>query len=145
MHKCLFPADAVFFNFLTYSFRFSSTEDRDTFTQEIDLCVISCLDILKAISSKCNFKALRDCLHSIETWVSVLGRSAVLEEEKKRMSDKIKQTVVESLEVVKRWLKKNLISSKFPWYSPTETEKELEVINNYIFNESTIELSRQHF
>ena len=131
MHKCLFPADAVFFNFLTYSFRFLSTEDCDTFTQEIDLCVISCLDILKAISSKCNFKALRDCLHSIETWVSVLERSVVLEQEKKWVSDKMKQTVVESLEVVKKSLKKNLlISSKIPWYRPTETEKELEVINN---------------
>jgi len=131
MHKCLFPANAVFLNFLTYPFRFSSTEDRDSFTQEIVLCVISCLDILKAISSNCNFKALRDCLHSIETWVSELERSAVLEQEKKRMSDKVKQTVVESLEVVKKSLKKNLlISSKIPCYSPTETEKELEVINN---------------
>jgi len=38
---------------------------------------------------------------------------------------------VESLEVVKKSLKKNLlISSKIPCYSPTETEKELEVINN---------------
>ena len=131
MHKCLFPADAVFFNFLTYSFRFLSTEDCDTFTQEIDLCVISCLDILKAISSNCNFKALRDCLHSIETWVSVLERSVVLEKEKKWMSDKMKQTVVEILEVVKKSLKKNLlISSKIPSFSPTETEKELEVINS---------------
>lgn len=131
MHKCLFPADAVFFNFLTFSFRFLSTEDCDTFTQEIDLCVISCLDILKAISSNCNFKALRDCLHSIETWVSVLERSVVLEKEKKWMSDKMKQTVVESLEVVKKSLKKNLlISSKIPWFSPTQTEKELEVINS---------------
>lgn len=117
-----------FLNFLTYSYRLSSAENRDTFTQEAVLCVSSCLDILKALSSNCNFKALCDCLHSIETWVSVLERSVVLEQEKKQMSNKIKQTVVESFEIVKKSLKKNLlISSKIPWYSSAETEKELEV------------------
>lgn len=108
--------------------RFSSTEDHITLNQEVVLCAISCLKILKAISSNCNFKLLCHCLHSIEAWVSVLDKSTMLEQEEKRMSEKMKQMVVESFEVVKKWLKKNVfLSSKIPWYSKDETEKELEV------------------
>ena len=115
--------------FYSYLFiRCSSTEDHITWNQEAALCVFSCLHILKAISSRCNCKLLCDCLRSIEAWVSVLDKTAVPEQEKKRMWDKMKQMVEESFEVVKKWLKKNVFSSsKIPWYSTTETEKELEV------------------
>lgn len=108
--------------------RFSSTEEHITLNQEVVLCVISCLKILKAISSSCNLKLLCDCLHSIEAWVSVLDKSTLPEQEEKRMSGKMKEMAVESFEVVKKWLKKNVfLSSKFPWYSKDKTEKELEV------------------
>ncbi|KAL9988278.1 hypothetical protein ACROYT_G002709 [Oculina patagonica] len=105
-----------------------SAEDQNTFTQEAVLCVSSCLDILKAISSNCNLKLLCDCLRSIGMWVSVLAKTAVLDQEGKRMSDKIKQMVVESFDIVKKSLKKNLMmSSKIPCYNTAETEKELEL------------------
>lgn len=108
--------------------RFASTEDHITFNQEVLLCVISCLNILKVISSDCNFKLLCDCLRSIEVWVSVLDKSTVPEQEGRRMSDKMKEMVVESFDVVKKWLQKFVfLSSKIPWYNKDETEKELEV------------------
>ena len=106
--------------------RFVSAEDHITFSQEALLCAISCLNILKAVSSDCNFKLLCDCLRSIEVWISVLDNSTVPEQEKKRLTDKMKQMVAESFDVVKRWLKK-FLSSKIPSYSKDETEKELEV------------------
>ena len=108
--------------------RFVSIEDHITFSQEVLLCVISCFNILKAVSSYCNFKLLCDCLRSIEVWVSVLDKSTVPEHEEKRLTDKMKQMVAESFDVVKNWLKKSVfLSSKIPWYSKDKTEKELEV------------------
>lgn len=116
-------------NFFT---RFVSTEDHITFSQEALLCVISCLNILKAVSSDCNFKLLCDCLCSIEVWFSVLHKSTVPEQEEKQLTDKMKQMVAESFDVVKKWLKKFVfLSSKIPWYSKDETEKELEVHTFY--------------
>lgn len=113
--------------------RFASAEDHITFNQEAHLCVISCLSILKAVSSDCNFKLLCDCLRSIEVWVSVLDRSTVPEQEEKRMTDKTKQMVAESFDVVKTWLKKFVfLSCTIPWYSKDETEKELEVHIYYL-------------
>lgn len=108
-----------------------STEDHITFSQEALLCVISCLNILKVVSSDCNFKLLCDCLRSIEVWFSVLDKSTVPEQEEKQLTDKMKQTVAESFDVVKKWLKKVFLSSKIPWYSKDETEKELEVHTFY--------------
>ena len=113
---------------MLFFIRFSSTEDQITLNQEAVLCVISCLKILKAISSNCNFKLLCDCLRSIEAWVSVLNISTLLEQEEKRKSEEMKQMVVESFEVAKKWLKKHVfLSSTIPWYSIAKTEKELEV------------------
>ena len=109
-----------------------STADHITFSQEALLCVISSLNILKAVSSNCNFKLLCDCLHSIEVWFSVLDKSTVPEQEEKQLTDKMKQMVAESFNVVKKWLKKFVfLSSKIPWYSKDETEKELEVHTFY--------------
>ena len=108
--------------------RFVSTEDYITFSQEALLCVISCLNILKAVSSDCNFKLLCDCLRSIEVWVSLLDNSTVPEQGEKGLADKIKQMVAESFDVVMKWLRKSVFfGSKIPWYSKDETEKELEV------------------
>ena len=108
--------------------RFVSTEDHITFSQEALLCSISCLNILKAVSSDCNFKLLCDCLRSIEVWISVLDNSTVPEQEEKRLTNKMKQMVAESFDVVKKWLKKFVFhGSKIPWYDKNETEKELEV------------------
>ena len=108
--------------------RFVSAEDHITFSQEALLCAISCLNILKAVSFDSNFKLLCDCLRSIEVWISVLDNSTVPEQEKKRLTDKMKQMVAESFVVVKRWLKKFVfLSSKIPSYSKDKTEKELEV------------------
>ena len=105
------------------------TEDHITFSQEALLCVISCLNILKAVSSDCNFKLLCDCLRSIEVWFSVLDKSTVPEREEKQLTDKMKQMVAESFDVVKKWLKKRLLGT-ITCYIKDETEKELEV---YIF------------
>lgn len=108
--------------------RFVSTEDHISFSQEALLCAISCLSILKAVSSDRSFKLLCDCLRSIEVWVSVLDNSTVPEPEEKQLTDKMKQMVAESFEVVKKWLKEFVfLGSKIPWYSKDETEKELEV------------------
>lgn len=108
--------------------RFVSAQDHITFSQEALLCVISCLNILKAVSSDCSFKLLCDCLRSVEVWVSVLDNSTVPEPEEKRLTDKMKQMVAESFDVVKKWLEKFVFwGSKIPRYSKDETEKELEV------------------
>jgi len=58
----------------------------------------------------------------------VLDNSTVPEPEEKRLTDKMKQMVAESFDVVKKWLEKFVFwGSKIPRYSKDETEKELEV------------------
>jgi len=58
----------------------------------------------------------------------VLDNSTVPEPEEKQLTDRLKQMVAESFDVVKKWLKKFVFfGSKIPWYSKDETEKELEV------------------
>ncbi|KAJ7355101.1 hypothetical protein OS493_027890 [Desmophyllum pertusum] len=82
----------------------SSAEDHITLYQEALLCVISCLHILKAISSHCDFKQLWHCLRSIEVSIPVLSKTAVPEKEDK--SEKMKQMVVECCEVVEKCLER---------------------------------------
>ena len=117
--------------------RISSAEDHITLYQEALLCVISCLHILKAISSHCDFEQLCHCLRNIKVSISVLSKTAVPEKEDEK-SEKMKQMVVDGCEVVEKWLeRKNVLSSKIPGNNITETEKEL-VVNIYLYNYSLV-------
>lgn len=63
------------------------------------------------------------------TWVSMLEKTDLPDQERKRISDKIKQVVLDSFEIVKKSLKKNLLISRtILCYVTDETEKELEVM-----------------
>lgn len=107
--------------------RFSSADDLVILKEEANLCAISCLRILKAVcNSNGKLPLLLDCLHSTETCLSVLDKALVLEQEEKQKFDQSRKVVVESFEVVKKWLKKTLLS-KIPCYIMDGTQKELEV------------------
>lgn len=124
--------------------RFVSAEDHITFSQEALLCAISCLNILKAVSCDCNFKLLCDCLRSIEVWISVLDNSTVPEQEEKRLTNKTKQMVPESFDVVKKWLQKSIfLCSKILCYSKDKTEEELKV--HIIYFDYLIPIVQQSF
>lgn len=58
----------------------------------------------------------------------MLEKTDALDKERKWISHKMKQAVVDSFEIVKKSLKKNLlISSKILCYATAESEKELQV------------------
>jgi len=129
----------LFFNLF---FRFSSPDDQAVWKQEAILCAISCLRILKAVSSsRCKLQLLLDCLHSIETCISVLENTSVLDQEGKQTSEEAKKVTLESFEAVKKWLKKALLS-KIPFYVTAETEKELEVYMLGLFNSMILNSSQ---
>ena len=126
----------MYYHFITinhhtfYTFvwiRFSSADDQVVFKQEVILCAISCWRILKAVyNSNCNIQLLLDCLHSIETCISVLDETAVPEQEVKQTFEQVQKVVAACFEVVEKWLKKKLFG-KIACYTTTETEKELQV------------------
>ena len=106
--------------------RFSASDDQATLKQEANLCVMSCLQILQAIYSHCKFNLLCDCLRSIEMWMSALHKKT--EQEENQMTKDMTRVVVDSFEVVKKWLKKNVVLTRtIPCYIIVETDKELEV------------------
>ncbi|PFX29705.1 E3 ubiquitin-protein ligase RNF213 [Stylophora pistillata] len=101
----------------------TASDDQAKSKQEASLSVLSCLQILAAVSSNCDFNLLCVCLHSIEIWISVLCRST--EQGEKHKTKDITGVVVDSFEVVKKWLNKTL-TSIIPCYDIAETNKELE-------------------
>ena len=104
--------------------RSTVSDDQATLKEEASLSVLSCLQILAAVSSACDFNLLCDCLRSIETWVSVSCRRP--EQGENHMTKDIARVVLDSFEVVKKWLKKKLMGT-IPCYAIVETNKELEV------------------
>lgn len=104
--------------------RSADCDDQATLKQEASLSVLSCLKILAAVSSACDFNLLCGCLRSIETWVSVSCRRT--EQGESHMTKDITRVVVESFDVVKKWLKKKLMST-IPRYYIAKTNEELEV------------------
>ena len=106
--------------------RFSSADAYVSLNQEAVLCAISCFRILKAVSSSCDFNLLLDCLRSIEMWITVLEKTAILEQDGTQTFQQMEKVVVESFDIVKKWLKKSL-SPKISCYTVSDTNKELEV------------------
>ena len=104
--------------------RSTVSDDQATLKQEASLSVLSCLQILAAVSSACDFNLLCDCLRSIETWVSVSCWRT--ERGESHVTKDITRAVVESFDVVKKWLKKKL-ESTIPWFYIAKTNEELEV------------------
>ena len=120
------PVAESFF-FTSFPLRCPSADDLVILKQEAILCAKSCLQILKAlVNSRCEIQLLLDCLRSIGTYISEEGNTGVLEKEDKNCSKQTSKIVGESFEVVKKWLKKTLLS-KLPCYLTSETDKELEV------------------
>ena len=122
---CFFPQ--MMFSFLPFLIRSTLSDDQATLKQEASLSVLPCQQILATVSSSCDFNLLCDCLRSIKTWVSVSCRRT--EQGESHMTKDIKRVVVDSFEVVKKWLKGKLIST-FPCYSVADTNKELEVFKS---------------
>ena len=120
------------FRFPSFSLRCLSSDDLVILKQEAILCAKSCLQILKAlVDSRCKGQLLLDCLRSIGTCISEVDKTAVVEKEDKNSSEQTSKLVVESFEVVKKWLKKTFLG-KFPLYFTSETEEELEVMQVYL-------------
>lgn len=74
----------------------------------------------------------------------MLDNSTVPEQEEKGLTAEMRQMVAESFDIVKKWLKKFIfLSSKIPWYSKEETEKELQV--HVFYFDSLIPIVQQSF
>lgn len=107
--------------------RFSVPGDNVVWNQEVVLCCISCLRILRAVcNSKCSMKVLRDGLHSLESCISILLKTAVTEQEEEEAFNKVQKFVADCFEIINKWLKENLLR-EIPCYLKDETEKELKV------------------
>lgn len=59
-------------------------------------------------------------------WITVLEKTAILEQDGTQMFQQIETVVVESFDIVKKWLQKSL-SPKSSCYTVSDTNKELEV------------------
>ena len=93
-------------------------------TQEANLCAKSCLCILKTVSSSCKFNLLLECLHSMAMWVAILQKVPSLEADDAMRE--IENMVKETIDAVKKWLKK-FLSEQIPCYNTADTNKELQV------------------
>ena len=67
----------------------------------------------------------------------------MLKHEEKQTCQKMEQVVVESFDVVKKWLKKSLLS-KIPCYTIPDTEKELEVCTLLLILSFMVCFEQQH-
>lgn len=116
-----------------FSTRILSTEDLAASYQEAVLCVTSCFRVLKAVSDFSEVSLLLDCLRSIETWIAVLDKTAILEHDSTQTFEKMEQVVVDSFDIVKKWLEKSLLGP-IPCYNTADANKELEVgVSLYIY------------
>lgn len=113
-----------------FSDSFSPTDAHAPSHQEGILCAKSSLRILRAVSSFCKFNLLLECLRSIETWINLLEKIAVLEYDDPQTFKEMEKVVVESFDVVNVWLKKSL-SSKIPCYTAADTNEELQVCKGW--------------
>lgn len=107
--------------------RFSFPGDNVVWNQEVVLCCISCLRILRAVcNSKCSMQVLRDGLHSLESCISMLLKTAVTEGEEEEAFNKVQKFLADCFEIINKWLKENLLPG-IPCYLKDEAEKELKV------------------
>ena len=110
------------------SLRLSDPDERAILIEEADLCVTSCLHILKSVTeSSSNFDLVLECVKGIEACVSLLQDRVMFDKEHKRPVEKMKRMVDESFKVSIKWCKRHLFSYLFPCYPIDETEKELQV------------------
>ena len=110
------------------SLRLSDPNERAILIEEADLCVTSCLRILKSVTHSYNdFDLVLECLKSVEACVSFLQDRVMLDKENKRQVEKMKDMVRESFQVSIKWCKRHLFSYSFPCSPMDETEKELQV------------------
>lgn len=87
---------------------------------------MSCFRVLKAVYSSSKTNLLLDCLRSIEAWIAVLDKTALLEHNSTQAFKKMEQVVLDSFDIVEKWLKTSLVST-IPCYNTSDTNKELEV------------------
>ena len=110
------------------SLRLTDADERAVLIEEADLCVTSCLRILKSVTESRNkFDLVLECLKSIEACVSLLQDRAMLDKENKRPVEKMKHMVGESFQISIKWCKEYLYKHYFPCYIMDDTEKELQV------------------
>lgn len=110
------------------SLRLSDPDERAVLIEEANLCVTSCLRILKSVTeSRSNFDLVLECVKGIEACVSHLQDRVMLDKENKRPVEKMKHMVGESFQVSIKWCKKYLYNHYFPCYIMDDTEKELQV------------------
>ena len=119
-------------NFILFlCIRSSAAGDQATLKDEVLLCAKSCLEILRAVSnSYSSFDLLLNCLHGIEACISSLDKTYVTAQDESKPVENKKLLVEESVEIVKKWLKKSL-NSQISCYHIAETEIELEVCFNF--------------
>ena len=125
------------------SFRLSDPDERAILNEEADLCVTSCLHILKAVTkSYSNYDLVLECLKNIEACVSFLQDTATLNEGNKTLLERIKQVVEESFQISTKWCKRYLPDHKFPCHDMVKADKELQVCTCCPFKVSLIRDSR---
>ena len=111
---------------ISLSLRLSDPDERAIVIEEADLCVTSCLRILKSVTKPhSDFDLVLECLKSIEACVS--QDRVMLDTDNKRPLEKLKRIVGESFQVSIKWCKRYLYGQVFPCYVLDETEKELQV------------------
>ena len=71
-------------------------------------------------------KVLRDGLHSLESCISMLLKTAVTEGEEEEAFNKVQKFLADCFEIINKWLKENLLPG-IPCYLKDEAEKELKV------------------
>ena len=71
-------------------------------------------------------QVLRDGLHSLESCISMLLKTAVTEQEKEEAFNKVQKFLADCFEIINKWLKENLLR-EIPCYLKDKTEKELKV------------------
>lgn len=110
------------------SLRLSDPDKRAILIEEADLCVSSCLRILKSVTELySNFEVVLECLKNIEVCVSFWQDRAILDKENKRLAEKMKETMEDCFQVSTKWCKKYLFDHDFPCYDMAKAEKELRV------------------
>ena len=110
------------------SLRLSDPDERAILIEEANLCVTSCLCILKSVTvSRSSFDLVLECLKSIEACVSLLQDRVMLDKENKKPVEKMNHMVGESFQVSMKWCNMHWYKHNFPCYTMADTEKELQV------------------
>lgn len=71
-------------------------------------------------------QVLRDGLHSLESCISMLLKTAMTEQEEEEAFNKVKKFVADCFEIINKWLNKNLLRD-IHCHLKDEAEKELKV------------------